>query len=295
VVLLHGFPEFWYSWRFQIPALAGAGFRVVAPDMRGYNLRINRRASKPRTGPACAGRGAPDRVLGERRAAVVGHDWGGMVAWAVAMLHPGRVERLAILNVPHPERFSRAVHPAPAPQELLSAPFQGPLAPREGPPGGRIRPPALRLPQRDPVRPGAFGEGDIDRYVEALSRPGALTAAINYYRALARQTPALVRALPRPIEAPVLVIWGERDASWSRNWRGRTPRWSPTPASSACQTRATGSGRIASKRSAPVAGFPGALTDQSRGAEKLRCSLKASPRPPCSARRPGSPRPDPRT
>jgi epoxide hydrolase 4 len=65
--------------------------------------------------------------------------------------------------------------------------------------------------RNDPVRPGAFGEGDIDRYVEALSRPGALTAAINYYRALARQTPALVRALPRPIEAPVLVIWGKRD------------------------------------------------------------------------------------
>jgi pimeloyl-ACP methyl ester carboxylesterase len=117
VVFLHGFPKFWYSWRFQIPALAGAGFRVVAPDMRGYNL-----SDKPE-GVKTHGLDLLARdverligVLGERRVVVVGHDWGGMVAWAVAMLHSGRVERLAILNVPHPERFSRAAHPAPAPQ-----------------------------------------------------------------------------------------------------------------------------------------------------------------------------------
>ena len=197
MVLLHGFPEFWYSWRFQIPALAGAGFRVVAPDMRGYNLRINRRASKPRTGSACAGRGAPDRVLGERRAAVVGHDWGGMVAWAVAMLHPGRVERLAILNVPHPERFSRAVHPAPAPQELLSAPFQGPLAPREGPPGGRIRPPALRLPQR----PGTTGS--IRRRGHRPVRRGALALGGSHGRHKLLPGPRQANARPGPgVPAP---------------------------------------------------------------------------------------------
>jgi pimeloyl-ACP methyl ester carboxylesterase len=116
VVLLHGFPGFWYSWRFQIPALAGAGFRVVAPDMRGYNLSDKPEGVK-NYGLDLLARDVERLIgaLGERRAVVVGHDWGGMVAWAVAMLHPGRVARLAILNVPHPERFSRAAHPAPAP------------------------------------------------------------------------------------------------------------------------------------------------------------------------------------
>jgi epoxide hydrolase 4 len=116
VVLLHGFPGFWYSWRFQIPALAGAGFRVVAPDMRGYNLSDKPEGVKNH-GLDLLARDVERLIgaLGERRAVVVGHDWGGMVAWAVAMLHPGRVARLAILNVPHPKRFSRAAHPAPAP------------------------------------------------------------------------------------------------------------------------------------------------------------------------------------
>ncbi len=110
VVLLHGFPEFWYGWRRQIEPLAAAGFRVVAPDMRGYNL-----SSKP------AGVGAYDLdplaadirdLIAERgasRACVAGHDWGGAVAWATAMFHPEVVERLAILNAPHPRRFIEAV------------------------------------------------------------------------------------------------------------------------------------------------------------------------------------------
>ncbi len=142
VVLLHGFPEFWYSWRFQISALAGAGFRVVAPDMRGYNLSDKPEGVK-NYGLDLLARDVERLVgaLGERRAVVVRHDWAGMVAWAVAMLHPGRVARLAILNVPHPERFSRAAHPAPAPQGLLSATFQGPLAPPKRPSGRENSPP----------------------------------------------------------------------------------------------------------------------------------------------------------
>src|SRR5688572_23529892 len=106
VVLLHGFPEFWYGWRHQIGPLAEAGLRVVAPDMRGYNL-----SSKPR------GRGQYDIALlardvaelieerGARRAHVAGPDWGGAVAWATAGLHREAVDRLAILNAPHPRVF----------------------------------------------------------------------------------------------------------------------------------------------------------------------------------------------
>jgi pimeloyl-ACP methyl ester carboxylesterase len=193
VVLLHGFPGFWYSWRFQIPALAGAGFRVVAPDMRGYNLSDKPEGVK-NYGLDLLARDVERLIgaLGERRAVVVGHDWGGMVAWAVAMLHPGRVARLAILNVPHPERFSRAAHPAPAPQGLLSAPFQGPLAPREGPPGGRIRPPALRFPQR----PGTTGS--IRRRGHRPVRRGALAPGGSYGRHKLLPGPRQANARPGP-------------------------------------------------------------------------------------------------
>jgi epoxide hydrolase 4 len=212
VVLLHGFPEFWFSWRFQIPALAAAGFRVVAPDMRGYNL-----SDKPKGVEGYAlERLARDverliGALGEERAVVVGHDWGGIVAWAVAMLHPERVGRLVILNVPHPERLSRGLR---TPRQLLKSSyaffFQIPWLPERVLRAGDFA--IVRSVFRnDPVRPGTFGEDDIDRYVEALSRPGALTATINYYRALARRAPALARKLRRRIEAPVLVIWGQRD------------------------------------------------------------------------------------
>ncbi len=212
VVLLHGFPEFWYSWRFQIPALAEAGFRVVAPDMRGYNLSGKPRGVKNYSLDLLA-RDVERliRALGEERAVVVGHDWGGIVAWAVAMLHPERVERLTILNVPHPQRAREALR---TPRQLLKSSyvlfFQIPWLPEKAIEAGNFA--SLRSVFRnDPVRPGTFSRGDIDRYVEALSRPGALTSAINYYRALPRQTPARIRSLSRTIEAPVLVIWGEKD------------------------------------------------------------------------------------
>src|SRR4051812_14390433 len=108
VVLLHGFPEFWWSWRHQIPALAAAGFRVVAVDMRGYA-----ESEKPprwqdyRMELLAADVAALIGELGEERAHVVGHDWGAAVAWMVATLHPDRVDRLAALNVPHPEVMLR--------------------------------------------------------------------------------------------------------------------------------------------------------------------------------------------
>ena len=228
MVLLHGFPEFWYSWRFQIPALAAAGFRVVAPDMRGYNL-----SDKPEGVESYALEGLARDVerligaLGEERAVVVGHDWGGIVAWAVATLHPERVERLVILNVPHPERFSRGLR---TPRQLLKSSyaffFQLPWLPERVLRAGDF---ALvrSVLRNDPVRPGTFGEHDIDRYVRALSRPGALTAALNYYRALARRAPAVARALRRRVGAPVMVIWGQRDLFLVPELARPGPTWVP--------------------------------------------------------------------
>jgi epoxide hydrolase 4 len=212
VVLLHGFPEFWYSWRFQIPSLAEAGFRVVAPDMRGYNL-----SDKPQGvnnyRAELLGRDVARliRACGAERAKVVGHDWGGVVAWMAAMHYPEQVEKLAILNVPHPDRFLQGLwtlHQLRKSWYIFF--FQIPWLPEQVVRAGNFA--WLRYNFRnDPVRPGAFNPQDIERYVEALSRPGALTAAMNYYRALFRQTPAQVRRQLRKVEIPVLVIWGERD------------------------------------------------------------------------------------
>jgi epoxide hydrolase 4 len=227
VLLLHGFPQFWYQWRYQIPALVEAGFRVVAPDMRGYNL-----SDKPPGVRAyrveLLARDVERLILacGERRATVIGHDWGAIVAWVAAMHHPGRVERLVILNVPHPARF---VDGLLSPGQLLKSSymflFQIPRLPEEVICAGdfALLRSALR---RDPVRPGTFAAEDIERYVRALARPGVLTAALNYYRALLRN-PGETRALLKRIEAPVLVIWGERDRFLSRRLAEPPRLWVP--------------------------------------------------------------------
>ncbi len=211
VVLLHGFPEFWFSWRFQIPALAQAGFRVVAPDMRGYNL-----SSRPSGVRAYdIDRLAADvrdliRERGAESAFLVGHDWGAAVAWATAMNHPEVVTRLAILNVPHPRRFLQGLR---RPPQLLKSWyiffFQLPWLPENLLRAGRWR--AFRDGFRNDARPGAFTPEDIDRYVAAWSQPGAATASINYYRAVFRQSPTRAQARIRTVTAPTLVIWGERD------------------------------------------------------------------------------------
>jgi pimeloyl-ACP methyl ester carboxylesterase len=211
VVLLHGFPEFWYGWRSQIPALAAAGFRVVAPDMRGYNL-----SSRP-GGVAAYGMphltGDVRELIEERgaqRALLVGHDWGAAVAWATAIAHPQVVERLAILNLPHPRRLLEGLRTA---RQLRRSwymfLFQVPWLPERLIALNRWQ--FVRdLFARDAAT-DAFTAADIERYVEAWSRPGAATAAINYYRAAFRQTPQRAAGGIREIAAPTLVIWGERD------------------------------------------------------------------------------------
>jgi epoxide hydrolase 4 len=212
VVLLHGFPDFWYSWRFQIPALAGAGLRVVAPDMRGYNLSFR---------PAGVAPYAPSRLAADVRelisergassAFVAGHDWGAAVAWLTAIRHPESVERLAILNVPHPRRMVQALR-RPGRQIMRSWYmffFQLPWLPERLVQADDWR--ALRSVFSD-ARAGAFTPADIDRYRQAWSQPGAATAMLNYYRASLRRPPggATGRSLA-PVPAPTLVIWGERD------------------------------------------------------------------------------------
>jgi epoxide hydrolase 4 len=167
VVLLHGFPEFWYSWRHQIPALAAAGLRVVAPDLRGCNL-----SDKPRGQAAYRVRELAADVAGliaacgEEQAAVVGHDWGGAVAWALAIRHPERVERLVIVNSPHPLRFLAAVRqPAQLARSWYMLLFQLPWLPEALLRAGGFK--ALRRTLRRWGGGHLTGE-DLDRYVHDL-------------------------------------------------------------------------------------------------------------------------------
>ena len=211
VVLLHGFPEFWYSWRHQIPALVAAGFRVAAPDLRGYN-----ESDKPegveayRMSELVADVAGLIRALGEERAVIVGHDWGGALAYAFAMLHPEMTTRLAVLNCPHPDIFGRAVTLGDMEQMKKSWYmffFQLPLLPEALLAANNFK--LLKQFAYANSRRGTFSRRDLARYFEAFGKPGALTGAINWYRAMFRR-PQGGRAYPK-IAAPTLVIWGTAD------------------------------------------------------------------------------------
>jgi epoxide hydrolase 4 len=211
VVLLHGFPDFWYGWRKQIEPVANAGFRVVAPDMRGYNLSDKPPGAKAYDSDNLAADvAALIRERGEERAFLAGHDWGGTVAWTTAISHPEVVERLAILNAPHPRRFLEALR---NPKQLLKSWyiffFQLPWLPERLAALGRYR--YFRYGFGHDAKPGAFTKQDIDRYVEAWSQPGAVSAEINYYRAVLRRSPKEAHARLKPVQAPTRVIWGEND------------------------------------------------------------------------------------
>jgi epoxide hydrolase 4 len=214
IVLLHGFPEFWYGWRLQIAPLAAAGFRVVAPDTRGYNL-----SSKPEGRAAySADKLATDirDLIRERRAEsalVVGHDWGGSIAWTMAMNHPEVVDRLAILNAAHPRRLNQGLrHPSQLRKSWYFFYFQPPDLPERHVRAKNWQ--FFRKFLRD-AHP-AYTQEEMDRYVEAWSRPGAASGMINYYRAAVRP-PKGYKAEIRPISAPTLVIWGQRDRYLGEN------------------------------------------------------------------------------
>jgi pimeloyl-ACP methyl ester carboxylesterase len=221
VILLHGFPELWYAWRKQIPALAQAGYRVVAPDMRGYNL-----SGKPRGISSYGARILVEdvahliRACGEERAHIVGHDWGGGIAWAFAMTHPAMTTRLAVLNSPHPERLLAALK---SPSQLLKSWymffFQLPWLPEAvAARDGYAR--WLSTLRDEPLVKDAFTPADLAVYAESYAQPGAATAMLDYYRAMFRLSlaPKLTR-----VETDTLVIWGEQDPHLRRDLARPSP------------------------------------------------------------------------
>jgi len=217
VVLLHGFPEFWYGWRRQIPALAKAGCRVMAPDQRGYGG-----SGKPAGVDAYRVERLALDVVGliqaagmQRAHAVVGHDWGAAVAWWVGIAHPERLERLVILNVPHPSRSVMKAAIRKRPTQLLRSwyifAFQLPGIPEWllGRHRGRLLAGNLRGKDRS-----SFTKDDRERYREAWAQPGALTGMLNWYRAMLRHPPRAPGS--NRVTVPTLILWGEQDRYLSK-------------------------------------------------------------------------------
>jgi pimeloyl-ACP methyl ester carboxylesterase len=210
VLLLHGFPEFWYGWHRQIEPLARAGCRVLVPNQRGYDGSDKPRGVDTYGLDTLAADAISLAALADGRPLhLVGHDWGGLVAWWTALRYPDRVASLTILNAPHPVAFRGYLrtHPSQRRRSRYIAVFQLPWLPElalRANGCARLRAALVRT-----SRAGTFTDADVARYVEAWQRPGALTAMLNWYRGLRRARPAGVDD-PR-IHVPTRVLWGGRD------------------------------------------------------------------------------------
>lgn len=217
VLLLHGFPESSYSWRHQLPALAANGFRAIAIDMLGYGG-----SSKPR---AISAYRIPEIVriiasLAVRTGArqVVAHDWGAVAAWFLPMLHPDVIDRLVIMNAPHPVPLARELHkPAQKVRMTYQLFLRPPVIPELLMPF--VLPTVLR-------RTGRFTEAEIAAYRREWRDRDTRRGMANYYRAIAKYRREL-RPLVRRIDVPVLMIWGERDPVFLRATTENFAEWVP--------------------------------------------------------------------
>jgi pimeloyl-ACP methyl ester carboxylesterase len=215
LILLHGFPEFWWAWRHQITPLAAAGFHVVAPDMRGYNL-----SDAPQGIAAYRLDILADDVVGladafgADRFCLVGHDWGAVVGWWVAAIHPARLGRLVVINGPHPDVMAKQAlkHPTQALRSTYVAFFQLPWLPEAM--LGAFAFAGLRAMVRSSAPSAAFEPGALDQYAAAWTHPGSFTAMLNYYRALRRRTRTKA---PARISPPTLILWADNDRFLERH------------------------------------------------------------------------------
>lgn len=210
MLMLHGFPEFWYSWRQQISEFA-KDYKVVAIDLRGYN-----KSDKPQAQSAYVMSEFIKDVkgvingLGYDRCVLVGHDWGGMIAWYFAYAHPEMLEQLIVLNIPHPAKFAQGFR---TPQQLLRSAyiffFQLPVLPE------------LMFQSNDyqavesaflgmAVDKNAFTKTDLEAYKDAAAQRGALTAMLNYYR---NALTTFGQSNWGVLDVPTLMIWGESDTA----------------------------------------------------------------------------------
>jgi pimeloyl-ACP methyl ester carboxylesterase len=213
MVMLHGFPEFWYSWRHQIPEFA-QDYTVVAPDLRGYND-----SDKPQAISAYAMTELVRDVegliqeLGYESCVLVGHDWGGAIAWNFAYAHPEQVDRLIVMNIPHPAKFGEGLQ---TPQQLLRSwyifLFQLPLVPEWLLQWNDYRAIAAAF-EGMLVDQSAITPAELEAYKDAAAKRGALTGMVNYYRCAFQELLELTRMQWRQLEVPTLMVWGENDTA----------------------------------------------------------------------------------
>ena len=223
IMFVHGFPEFWYEWKNQLEEF-GRDYKAVAPDMRGYNL-----SSKPAEVDQYQVKYMIEDLrqlaekLGHKKFILVAHDWGGAIAWAFAIAHPDYLEKLIIINAPHPAVFQRELRDNPAQQKASQYMlfFRSPQAEQMLSANNYAQ--LVQIVLGEGLKSGAFTEDDKKAYIEAWSQPGALTGGLNYYRAARVGPPSgegdksgtsFAQGMPSMIvKVPTLVIWGEKDVA----------------------------------------------------------------------------------
>ncbi len=218
ILLLHGFPQFSYEWRHHLPALAAQGYRVVAPDLRGYNL-----SDRPAGVEAYRMKnlvndiGAFYKAFDWQSANIVAHDWGGAISWLFVIFYPQLVRRFVVLDIPHPNAFRTALQSM---QQIQNSWyiwfFQAPEVPE------RVIKQNLEaffnFIMFESVRPGTFSQEDKQQYLQLFSQPGQLEAAINYYRANTTQASVYSETSTTfpLLKMPVLLIYGENDFAFDK-------------------------------------------------------------------------------
>ena len=222
---LHGFPELNYSWRYQMPMLAAKGWRVWAPNLRGYGA-----SSKPKGVAAYRIDTLADDIAalidasGAKEIMLVAHDWGGIIAWAFAILKLRPISRLVIMNVPHPKVAEREIRRwTQLKMSWYIFFFQLPWLPERM----NLRDGAILIRRAFlgmAVDKSRFGRAVLQTYSDAALRPGAMTAMLNYYRALIRHRKAIDYGDGR-IDVPTLMIWGEEDSALNIGCTHGTEEW----------------------------------------------------------------------
>lgn len=222
IMFVHGFPEFWYEWKNQLGEF-GQDHQAVAPDMRGYNL-----SSKPADVDQYQVRYMVEDLralaekLGHKKFTLVAHDWGGAIAWAFAIAHPDYLEKLVIINAPHPGVFQRELRDNPAQQKASSYMLMFRSEQAEQTLSANNYAVLVQIVLGEGLKNGVFTEEDKKAYIEAWSQPGALTGGLNYYRAARGGPPTggdsnaanFAAGMPSlNVKVPTLVIWGEKDTA----------------------------------------------------------------------------------
>ena len=215
LVLLHGFPEFWWAWRHQITPLVEAGYHVVVPDMRGYNTSdAPQEVSAYAIDILAADVIALADAFGADRFHMVGHDWGAVIGWWVAAKYPDRLERVVLMDGPHPDVWGRQAlkHPTQALRSTYVAFFQLPWVPEATLASFDFA--GLKAMVHGSAKSNTFEPGALEHYARAWAHPGSVTAMLNYYRAL-RERPNTGE--PARLKPPTLILWAGDDVFLEKN------------------------------------------------------------------------------